>query len=185
MNRGPGGVAPAFASLRRGESLDPRLHSGKPSACGARAPKSNPRPALDAAAAYRFHFARLSRGAKEADRYAMHGRNAFAISSLFILISICLLLPGCSPRSANLSVQKQSDEAHRLGVAKRHFKQGKLEIAERELKNLLRVEPTNQQAYYYLNLILEAEFQERRREQETKDETNGLWYPTLPPRRVQ
>ena len=115
--------------------------------------------------------------------YAMHGRNALGRFSIFI--GIFLLLAGCSRPPANLNVQQQSDGAHSLGVAKRHLKQGKLEIAEQEIKSLLHVEPTNQEAYYYLNLIHEAKFQESRREQQAKDETNGLWYPTLPPRRVQ
>ncbi len=117
--------------------------------------------------------------------YAMHGRNAWGRSSLFILIGVCLVLAGCSPHPANLNVQQQPDWADLLRVAKRHLKQGKLEIAEQEIKSLLRVESTNQEAYYYLNLIHEAKFQERRREQQAKDETNGLWYPTLPPRRAQ
>ena len=131
-----------------------------------------------------LHAERPWRGAADVQRYATHGRNALVRSSLFILIGFCLLLAGCSP-PANLNVQQQPDGAHSLRVAKRHLKQGKLEIAEQEIKSLLRVEPTNQEAYYYLNLIHEAKFQERRPEQQANDETNGLWYPTLPPRRVQ
>jgi hypothetical protein len=41
LNHWTGGVAPAFAPLRRGESLDPRLLSGKPSACADGVTKPN------------------------------------------------------------------------------------------------------------------------------------------------
>jgi hypothetical protein len=41
LDRRSGGVAPAFAPLRRGKSLDPRLFSGKPSACADGVTKPN------------------------------------------------------------------------------------------------------------------------------------------------
>jgi len=44
LERRSGGVAPAFAPLRRGKSLDPRLPSGKPPACFPADPKTNERP---------------------------------------------------------------------------------------------------------------------------------------------
>ena len=51
-----GGVAPAFAALRRGKSLDPRLLSGKPPACCPADPTTNPAAALDGGGPSGFAF---------------------------------------------------------------------------------------------------------------------------------
>ena len=60
----PGGIAPAFASLRRGESLNPRLPSGKPLACsGSR--RTNQVTSVGAAMTIRFRMGRQWCGASE------------------------------------------------------------------------------------------------------------------------
>jgi hypothetical protein len=66
-----------------------------------------------------------------------------------------------------------------------HFKEGKRDIAEQELMRVLRVDPRNNEAHYYLNLIRESEYLEEFHKQEAESDTSGLWYPTLPPRRGQ
>ena len=51
-----GGIAPAFAALRRGRSLNPRLLSGKPPACSLADPKTNKAAPLDGGGASGFAF---------------------------------------------------------------------------------------------------------------------------------
>jgi hypothetical protein len=98
------------------------------------------------------------------------------------LLGVWLLLNGCCSRPAKVTLQPQPTEADSLAAAEAHLKQGKTEIAEQELLSLVRANPGNNEAYYYLNVIHERRYQERKREQEAESETNGLWYPTLPPK---
>jgi hypothetical protein len=66
LGRRSGGVAPAFAPLRRGKSLDPRLPSGKPPACFPADPKTNERPPADAGTGVCLHIERYRPGAADA-----------------------------------------------------------------------------------------------------------------------
>lgn len=122
----------------------------------------------------------------EVHRYAMSDcRGVLTECSLCVLLGIHMLIGGCRSRPENQAVQQHPNEPDLLSAAKAHLKEGKTDIAEQELLSVVRVEPRNNEAYYYLNLIHWSRYQESLRKQEAENETNGLWYPTLPPRKAQ
>src|SRR5689334_22752862 len=89
--------------------------------------------------------------------------------SFFVVLGTCLLLCGCASSPPNIAVQPHPTNVELLNDAKAHLKEGKTEMAEQELRSLLLVDPRNNDAHYYLNLVYET----------------GLWFPTLPPKRVE
>jgi hypothetical protein len=65
-----------------------------------------------------------------------------------------------------------------VGWGREEYREGKFELAERDLQKAMEIDQGNLQAWYYLKLVKEG----IRRNSGPK--SGGLWYPTLPPRRV-
>jgi len=80
-------------------------------------------------------------------------------------------------KSVSAFVPPQDSTAATLETAKQLFERGQLEAAEQKLRYLLKTDPENKAAKYYVHLI-----QESRTEAERRRAKFGLWYPTIPPR---
>jgi Tfp pilus assembly protein PilF len=100
------------------------------------------------------------------------------IKLLFLLTG--LLIVGCSSSPVNRAVQQDPARVDALEAAKTPLKVGNLDIAEQELMRLWLADPSNKEVNSYLNRVHYFQYQQRRHEQEA-----DLWYPTLPPKRVQ
>ncbi len=79
----------------------------------------------------------------------------------------------CRPRPTQATRQPQQAKTALLKIAEDYYKHGQLEFAERELRVVLKREPRNNEAWYYLHLVNDARANDR------------LWYPTLPPKPVR
>lgn len=99
-----------------------------------------------------------------------------------LLLSLNLLfgLSACRSHPASASTQPHPAGTDLLKIAEAHFRQGKMNAAEEELRAVLNGDPRNNEAHYYLNLI-----EDFRNKQRLNRERDRLWYPTLPPREVQ
>ena len=103
-----------------------------------------------------------------------------------LLLGLGLLLgfSGCRSSPRPTATQPQQSNAALLRAAEEHFKQGRLNAAEYDLRAVVIADPRNNEAYYYLNLIAESRYQHRLDQERLKRERDKLWYPTLPPREV-
>jgi hypothetical protein len=88
-------------------------------------------------------------------------------------LSLFLGVSSCRPSPTHASRQPQQPTTALLKVAEDDYKHGRLESAERELGVVLKREPRNNEAWYYLHSVNDAQAKDR------------LWYPTLPPKPVR
>lgn len=102
-----------------------------------------------------------------------------------VIIVVCLT--GCCSTtqarwpSSTQTVTCQADKAGLLRLGKAQFERGDLESATQTLLDVLRADPQNRPALYYLDLVREAELKQSLNK---RDRGSRFWYPTIPPRRV-
>ena len=103
-----------------------------------------------------------------------------------LLLSLNLLfgLSACRSYPASAATQPHLARTDLLKIAEAHFRQGKMNAAEEELRAVLNGDPRNNEAHYYLNLIQEFRTKRRLDQERLNRERDRLWYPTLPQREV-
>ena len=75
-----------------------------------------------------------------------------------------------------------SDLVHRMvQSAKDRYEAGRIEAADKLLQAALEIDAENAEARYYLRLVQESRRANQLRQTHAR---SRLWYPTLPPRRV-
>lgn len=97
-------------------------------------------------------------------------------STFFLLLSFSMAL-GFSDCSTAKPAQSQSRhfEAATVNVAKEQYESGELEAAKENLTAVLRMDPNNQAAQYYLHLLEEAQTARLANASQPQG-----WYQTLP-----
>ena len=102
-----------------------------------------------------------------------------------IFLSLCALvfLAGCSTSSAPATARAPNLPSHSevIKVIKQLVEAGQFETAERAAREVLRTEPDNGAAAYYLAF---AEEGRRRNGQGTRTPQPQVWIPTIPPQPI-
>jgi Tfp pilus assembly protein PilF len=102
-----------------------------------------------------------------------------------VLLSLNLLfgLSACRSHPAYVATQPDLARTDLLKLAEAHFREGKMNAAEAELRAVLNGDPRNNEAQYYLNLIREWRTKQKLHQESLR--SSDLWYPTLPPTKSQ
>jgi Tfp pilus assembly protein PilF len=96
---------------------------------------------------------------------------AFFLLSSFLM---ALCFSGCSTAKSTQS-QSQHFEVVTVSIAKEQYESGKLETAKENLLAVLRTDPNNQAAQYYLHLVEETQAARL----ENTSQPQG-WHQTIP-----